>query len=334
MIRNQQEIIETTEKVRLDPVFIIGYSRSGTTMLRLMLNKHPELFIPKESEYFQQIPKQYRNRIHQIKDIDYILQTIPDYYSSILNKEHFEKLLRENLPGDNRVLLACLYKACAISTGKENARWGDKKPQHWQFVYHLQKWYPKAQFVNIVRDPRDVITSMEKSLPENIPLRQFFPAHIIVAWQWQYVYKTMTVQEKILGNERYLKLRYQDLVSNPKENLEQICDFLHEKTDYISEMLNFYQEARDPKLSDKGEQFRGTKNQVNTQSIGNFRDFLNQQQIEDIEYICGETMAEMGHSKVSTSPAIGRRIYLNSVCYTLTNLWKAVRVNRLLKGSL
>ena len=330
----QTLIARETTDVRLDPIFLIGYSRSGTTMLRLMLNKHPDLFIPKELDFFQKIPRQYRNRIHQTKDAESIVQRILPYYDSVLDKKYLKELLQKKLPGDNKLLLACIYKACAISIEKENARWGDKKPQHWQFVYKLQKWYPKAQFVEIVRDPRDVITSMEKSLPENVPLRKIFPAHIILAWQWRYVYQTMTVQGKILGKERYFRLKYEDLVSKPRKNLEKICNFLQEKTNCVPEMLDFYQDARNPDLSDKGEQFRGTKNKVNVQSIGKFKSFLNEQQIQDIEFICSDIMDEMNNTKVSTLPTVTRRIYLNNVCNILTIIWKIVRINRLIQGSL
>ncbi|NET07261.1 MAG: sulfotransferase [Symploca sp. SIO2B6] len=329
-----QSVVKENKKVRLDPVFVIGYSRSGTTMLRLMLNRHPDLFIPKESEAFQRIPRQYRHRTHQIKDIDWILKTIPNYYDSILNEEYFRGLLQKNLPADNSVLLACLYQACAISMDKENARWGEKKPQNWQFVYRLQEWYPEAQFVNIIRDPRDVITSMEKSLPEIVPLRKIFPAHIILAWQWQFVFRTMTKQGEILGNNRYLKLKYEDLVSDPITNLNKICNFLNLNTDFVNEMLNFNEDARNPQIGDGGQHMLGTKKELNVQSVGKFKAFLSEQQIKDIEFICGDLMEKMGYSRLYSLPAVAQRVRIITICNLLTVIWKGVRANRLMKGSL
>ncbi|MDJ0795262.1 MAG: sulfotransferase [Calothrix sp. MO_167.B12] len=327
-------MMKNKQNVRLDPVFVIGYSRSGTTMLRLMLNRHPDLFIPKESEYFQKVPRQYRDRIHQVKDIDRILKTLPNYYDSILNEEQFRELLKQNLPGDNRILLACLYQACAASMGKNDVRWGEKKPQNWQFVYRLQSWYPQAQFVNIIRDPRDVITSMERSLSEIVPLRTIFPAHIILAWQWQFVFKTMIQQEKILGNQRYLKLRYEDLVSEPITHLTTICEFLSLSINFVNDMLNFNEDARDPKIGDGGQHMLGTKKKLNVQSIGNFNKFLSEQQIREIEFICGDIMEEMGYVRLYNSPTFADRTRIITICNILTSMWRCVRGTRLIMGSL
>ena len=322
------------QNVRLDPVFVIGYSRSGTTMLRLMLNRHPDLFIPKESEYFQKVPRLYRGRIHQIKDIDRILKTLPNYYDSILNEEYLRNFLRDNLPGDNKILLASLYQACAASMGKHDVRWGEKKPQNWQFVYRLRTWYPQAQFVNIIRDPRDVITSMERSLAEIVKLRTVFPPHIILAWQWQFVFKTMIKQEQILGDSRYLKLTYEDLVSEPITHLNQICKFLNLSTDFVNDMLHFNEDARDPKIADGGQHMLGTKNKLNVKSIGNFNKFLSEQQVREIEFICGDIMEEMGYSRLYSFTTFTERTRLITICNMLTSMWKCVRGTRLVMGSI
>lgn len=320
--------------LRLDPVFVLGYSRSGTTMLRLMLNRHPDLFIPKESEYFQRIPRIYRNRTHKTNDINWLLKTLPSYYDAILDKEFFKGLLTDNLPGDNTVLIACLYQACAKSADKAGVRWGEKKPQNWQFVYRLRQWYPQAQFVHITRDPRDVVTSMEKSLPQFIKLRKFFPAHLIVAWHWRYLTTTLFKQSEFLSCERYFHLKYEDLVSNPVDNLTSLCKFLSLDRESVEDMLSFQEDASTPGIGDTGTHMVGTRQKVNLRSIGTYRAFLSDKQISEIEFVCGETMKKIGYLTTAPPPPWIDRVRISLTCELFTTIWKLVRIVRRLFGSL
>lgn len=201
------------QAIRRVPVFVIGYKRSGTTMLRLMLNRHPSLCIPTEWGCFQDIPKRYRNKVHQPQDIDEILTSLPKYYEKIYDKNYLKVLLNQYLPGGNDVLISCLYHSCIRTMGKneKNCRWGDKKPQHWQFVDALYKWYPEAQFIYLVRDPRDIIASIIDYTNKGINLTRFdfiynlplLPTHVILAWHIQYTYTHMKKQKYILGDRHY-----------------------------------------------------------------------------------------------------------------------------------
>jgi hypothetical protein len=341
--------MEKSKSVRLDPIFVIGYMRSGTTMLRLMINKHPDLFVPRESAYFQRLPMKYPDRMHQVQDIDKLVKSVPiGSYGRLLDKEYFRKLLQENLPAGNNVLLACLYQAYAVSLGNNDVRWGDKKPQHWQFVYCLREWYPDAQFIHIVRDPRDVIASIEDyTRNKNVKLTnqqyifngQLLPSHIVLAWHWQYEFKTMSEQAQILGDQRYLMIKYEELVAEPSYHAERICHFLNCKTEFIDEMLKFREDAKNKKIRDDSSDSISPHNlettkEVNQQRIGRYKATLTEQQIGDIEFICGDIIKEMGYEEISTNISVARRAYINSLCNLLLLAWKGLRATRRIRGSL
>lgn len=342
---NSQKTSPKNQSVRLDPVFVIGYKRSGTTMTRLMLNRHPELFIPRESEYFQKVPVHYGNKIHQPEEVQEILSTLPkDTYKSLIDEEYFYQLLKENLPGGNDILLACLYQSCIPRKEGNKIRWGDKKPQHWQFVYGLRQWYPQSQFLHIVRDPRDVICSIENYEKKGIELTrknffwQYFPSHVIYAWQQNFAFQAMKKQGEILGNKRYLKIKYEELVANPDSNLQNICDFLQLDPDFKGEMLKFDEDGRNPQIRDgkpsKALHMEQTTRKINNKSIGRYKESLDEKQIKEIEFICNDLISEMGYIKSDYALSKGDKIRLLAICQVLRMAWDGIRISRRLKGSL
>ncbi len=141
--------------------------------------------------------------------------------------------------------LASLYRAWADSVGKHRARWGDKKPHHWQYVYRLRRWYPDAKFLFIVRNPCDVVASVETHFPEQVVGRGIVAPHVITAWQWRRSTLEIERQARDLG-DRHLLLRYEDLVANPEQHAIKICGFLAE--DYNPSTLDFQEQARDPRI--------------------------------------------------------------------------------------
>ena len=342
---NQEKTSSNNQSVRLDPVFVIGYKRSGTTMTRLMLNRHPELFIPRESEYFQKVPVHYGKKIHQPEEAKNIITTLPkDTYKSLIDEDYFCQLLQDNLPGRNDILLACLYQSCIPRSKINTIRWGDKKPQHWQFVYGLRQWYPQSQFLHIVRDPRDVVASIENYENKGIELSrknvfwQYFPTHIIYAWQQNFAFKAMKEQGEILGVQRYLKIKYEELVANPDSNLESICDFLKLDPNFKEEMLKFDEDGKNPKIRDgkpsQALHMEQTTRKINNQSIGRYKESLSKKQIKEIEFICHDLITEMGYSESEYVLSIWEKIRLSAMCQILRIAWDSIRIRRRLKGSL
>lgn len=323
------ENLKNKPAARLDPVFIIGYSRSGTTLLSLMLNAHPALFIPKESEYFQRIPRAYRNRRHKTKDVEEIIDTVNSKLSRNsfrVNKKLLRTLLSNSLPGKNNVLIACLYQAWMEECGKSDSRWGDKKPQHWAFVYNLKKWYPNSQFIHIVRDPRDVVASIETSFPQRVPLRKIIPPQIVSAWHWRKEVRTIKKEGLLLGSRRYFMIQYENLVSKTHSQLENICNFLG--INFTDDMLKYQKNALSSTIHTE------TQKQPHTKKIGRYDSYLSKNQVNDIEYICKNEMKDLGYQNISQDLSYPKRIVNEIYCFILDAGWFLLRITRRVKGSL
>jgi hypothetical protein len=328
------------EKKISDPLFVIGYKRSGTTMFRLILNSHPDLAIPPESEYFQRIPSRFGNQRHERSELKDIVDALSEMkrcdFQLNLSTAQISEIVAPVLPAATSELIAALYKYWGTRQGKAAARWGDKKPQNWKYVYRLKEWYPESQYLHIIRDPRDVFASVEEHFPEQIIGRKFLPPHIITAWQWRMMNQEMTKQGKALGPERYWPIQYEVMVKNPEECCRRCCDFLG--IEYTPDMLAFQKTAKNPEVQgakpDRGAHQHTTK-QVHSGQIGRFkRSSLPEKVIGDIESICNDMfdLYDWPRSGIRLKP--GRTAFLRSVCSALDLTWKSHRARKRLGGGL
>lgn len=327
---------QTQREVRRDPVFVVGYKRSGTTVFRLMLNAHGQLFIPTESEYIQRAPKLLGRRVFQQDDIDELLQRLPHgSFDLFMDREMMRPYLESALPGDLSVVIAALYQACAEQLEKPGARWGDKKPQHWQFVTGLRGWYPDAQFIHICRDPRDVIASIEQHLSEQVRGRGVMPAHVISAWHWDHVVRQMQRQSERLSDKRFTQVRYEDLMADTESELRRLCDFLG--LPFQQEMLHFQEQAKDERVQGSfshGDLHVNTAKEVTTQRIGRHQDTLSAGQIADIEAVAARGMKIKGYTPSVRPAGPVRRLYLKALCLMFSGAWACMRTMRRMRGSL
>jgi hypothetical protein len=219
--------------MKYNPFFIVGVGRSGTTLIRLMLNSHPNLAIPYETHFLTK----------------YITQI--DRYKPLNSKESVEKLIKDMLSEDllkqwdvvptindvisrlpEKVILAdvidAIYSFYAEAHGKK--RWGDKS-DYLSKMNEIHQVFPDTQFIHIIRDGRDVANSVMKM--------SWGPSDIIEAAEWWREYVRLgRCMGMMLPDNQYMEIRYEDLVLEPEVSLRKICNFLGEP--YSNEMLEFY----------------------------------------------------------------------------------------------
>jgi hypothetical protein len=252
-----------------------------------------------------------------------------------LSRETLRDIVAPILPATTPELIASLYEHWGFALGKDRFRWGDKKPQHWQFVYRLCRWYPEAQFVHIMRDPRDAHASIEEHFPEQIIGRELVAPHVITSWQWRLANRVMLEQGWQLGPGRYLFLTYEDLVHDPERYCKRLCTFLG--IDYAPEMLSFQRQAKRRSVqtaTEVGRAHEHTTKSVHTGRIGRSRASLDESVIADIEFICGDLFET--NRWVSRAPQIDlrRKMMLQAVCRALGLAWTGRRALKRAQGSM
>lgn len=198
--------------------FIVGAPRSGTTLLRLMLDAHSQLAIPPETGFLTAVARpawrcafgRSASRLHACLTG---AVTWPDYH---LDPEDFRRSLARLEPYTLAGGVRAFYALYAARFGK--ARWGDKTPGYGPYLGRIERLLPEARFVHIIRDGRDCALSLR-------PL-WFAPSRELdhLARDWSaHVRATRAAGQ---GVAHYVEVRYEQLVSDPDATLRSLCAFL------------------------------------------------------------------------------------------------------------
>lgn len=235
------EVTDAGRAGSLSPVFVVGCGRSGTTLLRKMIDAHPEIAIPRESHFIYKIARQQAlgrwpgdlsapGAWDHL--VDYLTRT-PDLDRWDLDRGR----LRDRLGALRERTHATAFQAVFEANLDESAgqRWGDKTPQHVQYMLVLDRLYPGAQFVHIIRDGRDVALSLLRK--EGWGPRRMGEA----GYYWAWLVLSGIVAGGALGPDRYYQLHYEDLVADPEPTLGALTRWLGH--DYSDEMLTYYASA-------------------------------------------------------------------------------------------
>lgn len=222
------------------PFFIIGFQRSGTTLLRLMLDSHPAVAIPLDTAglwaAYQDRLEVWFNDLATVEDCHRLIEAI--------GAEERIRLWNVPISVDEITALVDAYDFPAIIAGfhmayaqaKGKTRWGCKDPGDTQRIHVINKWFPDARFVHIIRDGRDACLSQ---LGQDFGHTELIPCAV----DWQEQVSWVARMGAILGSDRYLELRYEDLVTDPEPVLQRICKFIGLPFD--SAMLEYHRRVGD-----------------------------------------------------------------------------------------
>jgi hypothetical protein len=212
--------------------FIVGVGRSGTTMLRLMLDAHPALTIPPETHFVPALIDAIESGATPEQAVETMTAVRQWGDLGIEPAEVLERWRRLDgfEPGPALRAFYAIYQE-----RQDKPRWGDKTPIYVKNMRKIEKALPEARFIHVIRDGRDVALSRwKRTLGEKDPA----PASQ-VAEGWQR--RIRRAQKQGAKLEHYLELRYEDLVTDTEPNLRRICEFL--ELDWDPVVLRYYEHA-------------------------------------------------------------------------------------------
>jgi hypothetical protein len=212
--------------------FIIGHGRSGTTLLRLMLDAHSCLAIPPETGFLAHAAGLLDDEATARERFLTLVTTYKTWPDLGIESDQLRTALETIEPFTLADGVRALYRAYAQRHGKP--RFGDKTPGYTAKLHKVQAVLPEARFIHIIRDGRDVALSMrdvwfgrDGSIDEHID-----------HWRRQ-------IQQARACSARcpwYLEVRYEDLVRGPQAELRRICDFI--ELPYEHSMLRYFERAK------------------------------------------------------------------------------------------
>jgi hypothetical protein len=218
------------------PFFVVGADRSGTTMLRLMLNRHPELAIPPESHFLisllQAFPADRSLSSEQVRHAVSVITRHPRFATWQTTAEALQEELACRVAPTLGSLVDAAFRLEIAATGKR--RWGDKTPGYASAIAELGRLFPEAAFIHVVRDGRDVSLSLRERVWHGWTEYQR-------ACYWADTVLTAESLGRRLGPSRYLTVQYRDLVLSTEQTVRGICKFL--RVDFTDSMLAFHEDA-------------------------------------------------------------------------------------------
>ena len=289
----------------ISPIFILGNPRSGTTLLRLMLNNHRNIMIPPECGFVVWWYEKYKHWDASLsRDAEKLANFIDDLMTSRkidtwnLDPSELREYISREQPCSYSELVSCIYQFFGQSTGREFKRWGDKNNFHVGFVTTIFTIFPNCCFVHIVRDGRDVACSYRTVMRSSIvsKYRPRLPTDIHeVAAEWRAnLLKVIKAFDEI-GWEKVLEIRYEDLVSYFETELRRLCAYLGEP--YDDDMLKYYEVNRIKQLEPaEFLQWKAKTLEKPTDSeVGKFKRELSPAEIRDFNREAGDLLRRYGY---------------------------------------
>jgi hypothetical protein len=203
-------------------VFICGFPSSGTDLLRNILNAHSKIVIGGEFPLLPSLVKSC-SAIVKSADIQNVQEKLRrcDIYGNLKNAD-IDLTAETDLPFND------IY---ARMLSPDDFVWyGNKTPQNTENIEQLDKLFPSAKFIIIVRDIRDTVLSWQRKWGKDM---------LLCASKWDKRMRLGEAAAAKLSPGRYMYVAYEDILGKLKPQLERICDFLN--LEFDSRMLEFHE---------------------------------------------------------------------------------------------
>ncbi|WP_048693879.1 sulfotransferase family protein [Catenovulum maritimum] len=266
----------------MNPIFVVGCQRSGSTMLGAILGTHSKVSAIPEAQFIADcVPESPSNMAailaqiqshYRFKIWNYTLPDLPKNISS------YPELIRW--------LVTCY--AAEVNHKRHMAFWVDHQPGHIKHICKLAKQFPQLKVVHIIRDGRAVANSL-------IPL-DWGPNSIHrAAYYWQQRLAYGLALKEFLP-QAYFSIKYEDILLKPEQSIQSLCDFIG--LDYEPNMLSGTG-FKVPKFTQSQHALVG--NGVNAKRIDSWVNQLSCREVEIFESVTGDLLSYLGYEKISNT---------------------------------
>jgi Sulfotransferase family len=257
------------------PIFIGGAGRSGTTLLRVILDSHSRIACGPELKVLPSVATMWA---------EFRTGYAPSLQEFNVGATAVDQLFHE--------LIVSLLEPLRAATGKP--RIAEKTPNNVFFFHHLHRLFPDSPFVHVVRDGRDVVSSlltMDWKTVDGKPIAYTRDARLAARYWQEAVNAGRAFARNTAGDSRYFEVRYEALLERPEQSLRSLFAFLGER--WEPEVLAFHQ--RQHALADESSADQVTQ-PLNGASVGRWKAGLNAADRAAVKAEAGALLVELGYA--------------------------------------
>jgi hypothetical protein len=283
-------------------VFLVGCPRSGTTLLRRILDAHRDLALTPETHW---IPRCLERGIGVTPEgfvtselVEHLLAS-PKFARTRIEPAELASLLQANGPVRYADFVRGFFNLFGRVEGKPMV--GDKTPGYVRHLPLLHELFPKAKFVHLIRDGRDVVLSAlgwrrAPKLAARFPTWRSHPVPTAALW-WERHVRAGRQGAEALGPGSYHEVRYEALIAHTAAEVETLCSFLGLFFDEA--MLRFHEgrTQRAPGISAKRAWLPPTP------GLRAWRTEMAAEDVECFEAMSGHVLDDLGYPRGAPEPS-------------------------------
>ncbi|MBO9611221.1 MAG: sulfotransferase [Dyadobacter sp.] len=276
------------------PVQIIGTQRSGSNLLRLMLNQLPEVSAPHPPHILERLMPllpvygdlTIESRFEQlIDDVCTLVETNPVSWTAVtLDRPAIRQ--RCEVPTLPEVAKA-VYELKAAADGARI--WMCKSMANIHYAAELEQYSTPPRYIHLFRDGRDVALSFKKAI-----VGEKHSYHL--AQQWKSEQEASIALFEKLGPGRVLRVRYEDLLKDSETELKRICAFIG--AEYSETVLAYHESAESRETANSGLMWQNVVKPVLTDNHRKFLIGLSEADIRIFERVAGDTLVKLDYELV------------------------------------
>lgn len=270
---------------------IIGTQRSGSNLLRVMLNQIKDIDAPHPphilKRFFPLLPMYgdleiASNFTKLIDDVCRMVELNPVHWEGVtLNRNKIKSKCTSNS------LIEIFRVIYELKASSSNAKyWCCKSMSNIHFVQEIETSTIKPVYIHLYRDGRDVALSFKKAIVGEKHIYQ-------LANQWSKDQELCLKLEKELGTDRVFQVSYEELLKDSVKVLKRLCGFL--KVPYNHKMLSFYKSKESYNTADSGKMWKNIKRPIIKNNFNKFLKEMNEEDIQIFERVAGDTLLKLGY---------------------------------------
>ena len=318
------------------PIFVVGTPRSGTTLMARMLGRHPRIFMPGETHFFDDVyshagrlgdPRdnavrfEIARRLHSLYERFYE----PDDQQRILRLFPEEKDLAQAIDGCTSYAMI-LDRFMGLQMQAEGKlRWGNNAPRDLFNVREIREFFPDAKLIICVRDIRAFLYSYKGKWKvtgdAHVERMKKLYHPVVTSYLWKSSMKQLPLIEEVVPPTDWIVVRYEDVVADPERAIRAVCTTIGEEFD--PNML-----AIEGNNSSTATETTG----IFTSSVDRWKTGLSQEEIAISQHIAGDLLERLGY-EASPVHADGARLFVVWISSPFS-LWRALSANRGTRGPL